>query len=200
MRQLYSEFFSGYETGMDKSIKKLILLGSGALKIGEAGEFDYSGSQALKALKEEVEAALKKAIGEVGFGVYDLLHLFHDPSAAFIAEAVQGFRQLFLGVQKRFDVGIALGHAGGGGVFHHLVTTRAGSDPANTRAKLDHFSAGYVFVDDKVDGVLSGLAFGGGLAGGRIFDFLHRVLHLAEFLLLFGSAGLNWRQKIIRRC
>lgn len=53
MRQLYSEFFSGYETGMDKSIKKLILLGSGALKIGEAGEFDYSGSQALKALKEE---------------------------------------------------------------------------------------------------------------------------------------------------
>jgi carbamoyl-phosphate synthase large subunit len=38
---------------MDKSIKKVVLLGSGALKIGEAGEFDYSGSQALKALKEE---------------------------------------------------------------------------------------------------------------------------------------------------
>jgi carbamoyl-phosphate synthase large subunit len=53
LRQLYSEFFSGFETGMDKSIKKVILLGSGALKIGEAGEFDYSGSQALKALKEE---------------------------------------------------------------------------------------------------------------------------------------------------
>ena len=35
------------------SIKKVIILGSGALKIGEAGEFDYSGSQALKALKEE---------------------------------------------------------------------------------------------------------------------------------------------------
>ena len=34
-------------------IKKAIILGSGALKIGEAGEFDYSGSQALKALKEE---------------------------------------------------------------------------------------------------------------------------------------------------
>ena len=34
-------------------IKKVLLLGSGALKIGEAGEFDYSGSQALKALKEE---------------------------------------------------------------------------------------------------------------------------------------------------
>lgn len=38
---------------MDKSVKKVIVLGSGALKIGEAGEFDYSGSQALKALKEE---------------------------------------------------------------------------------------------------------------------------------------------------
>ncbi len=37
----------------DNSIKKVVLLGSGALKIGEAGEFDYSGSQALKALKEE---------------------------------------------------------------------------------------------------------------------------------------------------
>ncbi len=38
---------------MKNEIKKVILLGSGALKIGEAGEFDYSGSQALKALKEE---------------------------------------------------------------------------------------------------------------------------------------------------
>ena len=38
---------------LDKSIKKILVLGSGALKIGQAGEFDYSGSQALKALKEE---------------------------------------------------------------------------------------------------------------------------------------------------
>ena len=37
----------------DESIKKVLILGSGALKIGEAGEFDYSGSQALKALREE---------------------------------------------------------------------------------------------------------------------------------------------------
>jgi carbamoyl-phosphate synthase large subunit len=44
---------------MDASIKKVLLLGSGALKIGEAGEFDYSGSQALKALREEgVETVL----------------------------------------------------------------------------------------------------------------------------------------------
>ncbi|MEG0725513.1 MAG: carbamoyl-phosphate synthase (glutamine-hydrolyzing) large subunit [Mucinivorans sp.] len=38
---------------MQNNIKKVLILGSGALKIGEAGEFDYSGSQALKALKEE---------------------------------------------------------------------------------------------------------------------------------------------------
>ena len=38
---------------IDSNIKKVIVLGSGALKIGEAGEFDYSGSQALKALREE---------------------------------------------------------------------------------------------------------------------------------------------------
>lgn len=40
-------------TNRDENIKKVLLLGSGALKIGEAGEFDYSGSQALKAMKEE---------------------------------------------------------------------------------------------------------------------------------------------------
>ena len=43
----------------DTSIKKVLVLGSGALKIGQAGEFDYSGSQALKALREEgVESVL----------------------------------------------------------------------------------------------------------------------------------------------
>jgi carbamoyl-phosphate synthase large subunit len=38
---------------MDDSLEKVLILGSGALKIGEAGEFDYSGSQAIKALKDE---------------------------------------------------------------------------------------------------------------------------------------------------
>lgn len=43
----------------DSNIKKVLILGSGALKIGQAGEFDYSGSQALKALREEgVESVL----------------------------------------------------------------------------------------------------------------------------------------------
>ena len=38
---------------MKKKLSKVLVLGSGALKIGQAGEFDYSGSQALKALREE---------------------------------------------------------------------------------------------------------------------------------------------------
>ena len=38
---------------MTDEIKKILVLGSGAIKIGEAGEFDYSGSQCIKALKEE---------------------------------------------------------------------------------------------------------------------------------------------------
>ena len=38
---------------MKQKFKKVLVLGSGALKIGQAGEFDYSGSQALKALREE---------------------------------------------------------------------------------------------------------------------------------------------------
>ena len=38
---------------INNDIKKVLLLGSGALKIGQAGEFDYSGAQALKALREE---------------------------------------------------------------------------------------------------------------------------------------------------
>ena len=46
---------SAHEAGGDRfsKIETILLLGSGALKIGEAGEFDYSGSQAIKAFKEE---------------------------------------------------------------------------------------------------------------------------------------------------
>lgn len=36
-----------------KQLRKVLVLGAGALKIGQSGEFDYSGSQALKALREE---------------------------------------------------------------------------------------------------------------------------------------------------
>ncbi len=54
-------------------IKKVLLLGSGALKIGEAGEFDYSGSQALKALKEEGLPAARLPAGQGRQGVEAIL-------------------------------------------------------------------------------------------------------------------------------
>ena len=69
---------------MDKSIKKVILLGSGALKIGEAGEFDYSGSQAIKAMREEgIETVLINpniATVQTSEGVADKIY-FPTPSS-----------------------------------------------------------------------------------------------------------------------
>ena len=63
---------------VDSNIKKVLLLGSGALKIGEAGEFDYSGSQALKALREEgIKSVLINpniATGQTSEGVADQIY------------------------------------------------------------------------------------------------------------------------------
>ena len=67
------------------TIKKVLLLGSGALKIGEAGEFDYSGSQALKALREEgIETVLINpniATVQTSEGVAD--HIYYLPVTPF---------------------------------------------------------------------------------------------------------------------
>ena len=72
------------------TIKKVLLLGSGALKIGEAGEFDYSGSQALKALREEgVETVLINpniATVQTSEGVAD--HIYYLPVTPFFVEEV----------------------------------------------------------------------------------------------------------------
>lgn len=74
----------------DKGIKKVLLLGSGALKIGEAGEFDYSGSQALKALKEEgIETVLINpniATVQTSEGVADQIYFL--PVTPFFVEKV----------------------------------------------------------------------------------------------------------------
>ena len=72
------------------NIKKVLLLGSGALKIGEAGEFDYSGSQALKALREEgVETVLINpniATVQTSEGVADQIYFL--PVQPFFVERV----------------------------------------------------------------------------------------------------------------
>ena len=72
------------------NIKKVLLLGSGALKIGEAGEFDYSGSQALKALREEgIETILINpniATVQTSEGVAD--HIYFLPVQPYFVERV----------------------------------------------------------------------------------------------------------------
>ena len=77
---------------MDRSIKKVVVLGSGALKIGEAGEFDYSGSQALKALKEEgVETVLINpniATVQTSEGIADKIYFLPEIGRASCRERV----------------------------------------------------------------------------------------------------------------
>ena len=75
---------------MKKDVKKVVVLGSGALKIGEAGEFDYSGSQALKALKEEgIETVLVNpniATVQTSEGIADKIYFL--PVTPFFVEEV----------------------------------------------------------------------------------------------------------------
>ncbi|MFW6327566.1 MAG: carbamoyl-phosphate synthase (glutamine-hydrolyzing) large subunit, partial [Bacteroidota bacterium] len=100
---------------MDKSIKKVVVLGSGALKIGEAGEFDYSGSQALKALKEEgVKTVLINpniATVQTSEGIADRIYFL--PVTAYFVEKVIKKEQpdgilLAFGGQTALNCGIDL--------------------------------------------------------------------------------------------
>ena len=89
----------------DEKIKKVLLLGSGALKIGEAGEFDYSGSQALKALREEgIETILINpniATVQTSEGVAD--HIYFLPIQPYFVERV---------IQKEQPDGVLLSFGG----------------------------------------------------------------------------------------
>ena len=102
-----------------KEIKKVLVLGSGALKIGEAGEFDYSGSQALKALREEgIETVLINpniATVQTSEGVAD--HIYFLPVTPLFVERViererpQGIMLAF-GGQTALNCGVELYHSG----------------------------------------------------------------------------------------
>src|SRR5574344_1669906 len=103
----------------DTNIKKVLVLGSGALKIGEAGEFDYSGSQALKALREEgIETVLINpniATVQTSEGVADKIYFL--PVTPFFVEKViakerpQGILLSF-GGQTALNCGVALNESG----------------------------------------------------------------------------------------
>lgn len=103
----------------DTTIKKALILGSGALKIGEAGEFDYSGSQALKALKEEgVETILInpniatiQTSGEIADKIY-----FLPVTPFFVEEVIKKEKPegilLAFGGQTALNCGVALHKSG----------------------------------------------------------------------------------------
>lgn len=101
----------------NKEIKKVLVLGSGALKIGEAGEFDYSGSQALKALCEEgIETVLINpniATVQTSEGVAD--HIYFLPvTPYFVERVIQKERpdgvMLAFGGQTALNCGVELYH------------------------------------------------------------------------------------------
>ena len=100
---------------IDNQIKKVLLLGSGALKIGEAGEFDYSGSQALKALKEEgIETILINpniATVQTSEGVADQIY-FLPVTPYFVEKVIAKERpdgiMLAFGGQTALNCGVAL--------------------------------------------------------------------------------------------
>lgn len=99
----------------DENIKKVLLLGSGALKIGEAGEFDYSGSQALKALREEgIETVLINpniATVQTSEGVADQIY-FLPVQPYFVEEVIKKERPdgilLSFGGQTALNCGVEL--------------------------------------------------------------------------------------------
>ena len=98
-----------------KQYKKVLLLGSGALKIGEAGEFDYSGSQALKALKEEgIETVLINpniATVQTSEGFADKIY-FLPVTPAFVRKVIEKERpngiMLAFGGQTALNCGVSL--------------------------------------------------------------------------------------------
>ena len=104
---------------IDNSIKKVLVLGSGALKIGQAGEFDYSGSQALKALREEgIETILinpniatVQTSEQVADKVYFLPVTAYFVEKVIQKEAPQGILLAF-GGQTALNCGVALYEAG----------------------------------------------------------------------------------------
>ncbi len=103
----------------DKEIKKVLLLGSGALKIGEAGEFDYSGSQALKAMKEEgIETILINpniATVQTSDGFADQIY-FLPVTPYFVRKVIEKERPdgilLAFGGQTALNCGVELFHNG----------------------------------------------------------------------------------------
>ncbi len=106
-------------SNIDSTIRKVLLLGSGALKIGEAGEFDYSGSQALKAMKEEGITTIlinpNIATVQTSEGIADKIY-FLPVTPLFVEKVIQRERPdgilLAFGGQTALNCGVALHESG----------------------------------------------------------------------------------------
>ena len=104
---------------MKKQLKKVLVLGSGALKIGQAGEFDYSGSQALKALREEGIASVlvnpNIATIQTSEGIADKVY-FQPVTPYFVTEIIKKERPdgilLAFGGQTALNCGTELYQSG----------------------------------------------------------------------------------------
>src|ERR1043166_4403366 len=104
---------------MSGKVRKVLLLGSGALKIGEAGEFDYSGSQAIKALKEEGIATVlvnpNIATIQTSAALADRIY-FLPVTPDFVAQVIERERPdaiaLSFGGQTALNCGLALSRLG----------------------------------------------------------------------------------------
>ena len=153
-----------------KKPKKVLVLGSGSLKIGEAGEFDYSGSQCLKALREEgIETVLVNpniATIQTSEGMADKIY-FLPVTAYFVERVIEKEKPdgiiLSFGGQTALNCGVALSNANifekynylhdfDSGIFSHEVgVTKKDGDEIFMLAlqKTGNMPNEVIFIDDK---------------------------------------------------
>src|SRR3977135_2971950 len=120
---------------------KVLILGSGALKIGEAGEFDYSGSQAIKALKEEGVATVlvnhNNATTQTSAALANQIY-FLPVTPEFVAQVIEKERPdaiaLSFGGQTALNCGLALSRSG---VLEKFVVAGLGTPIQTTRAPVN---------------------------------------------------------------
>ena len=125
---------------MEKRIEKVLVLGSGALKIGQSGEFDYSGSQALKALREEGKRTVlinpNVATVQTSEGIADTTY-FLPVTAEFVEKVIEKERpdavMLSFGGQTALNCGVELYRKG---IFEKFGMTVLGT-PVEAIEKTD---------------------------------------------------------------
>ena len=132
----------------DQNIKKVLLLGSGALKIGEAGEFDYSGSQALKALREEgIKSVLinpNVATIQTSEGIADSVY-FQPVTPYFVTEIIK---------KERPD-GILLAFGGQTAIKLAEYLDKNGNEISMVKQKiLSLFPTSYICINDEIVGTI----------------------------------------------